>query len=82
MFDERNVDSFVDDTSNGCNDAHLEMAMPFTELIAHGQACAQIWESILYSSGGTLELKRCFWYLVFWQWVNRHPQMAPNMSCS
>jgi hypothetical protein len=32
--------------------------------------------------GGTLELKRCFWYLVFWQWVNRHPQMAPNMSCS
>jgi hypothetical protein len=52
MFDERNVDSFVDDTSNGCNDAHLEMAMPFTELIAHGQACAQIWESILYSSGG------------------------------
>ena len=64
IFEERNADSFVDDTSNGCNDAHLEMAMPFAELIAHGQACAQIWEQILYSSGGALELKKCFWYLV------------------
>jgi hypothetical protein len=27
----RNVDSFVDDTSNGCNDCHLEEAMPFKE---------------------------------------------------
>jgi hypothetical protein len=44
IFEERNADSFVDDTSNGCNDAHLETAMPFEELIAHGQACAQIWE--------------------------------------
>jgi hypothetical protein len=44
IFEERNVDSFVDDTSIGCNDAHLETAMPFEELIAHGQACAQIWE--------------------------------------
>jgi hypothetical protein len=42
IFEERNVDSFVDDTSIGCNDAHLETAMPFEELIAHGQACAQI----------------------------------------
>ena len=34
IFEERNADSFVDDTSNGCNDAHLETAMPFAELIA------------------------------------------------
>jgi hypothetical protein len=66
---------------NGCNDAHLETAMPFEELIAHGQACAQIWEQILYSSGRVLELKKCFWYMVYWQWVNGHPQMAPTISC-
>ena len=72
---------FVDDMSNGCNDAHLETAMPFEELIAHGQACAQIWERILYSLGRELELKKCFWYMVYWQWVNGHPQMAPTISC-
>jgi hypothetical protein len=66
IFEERNADSFVDDTLNGCNDAHLDMAMAFEELIAHAQACAQIWERILYSSGGALELKNCFWFMVYW----------------
>jgi hypothetical protein len=36
IFEERNADSFVDNMSNGCNDAHLETAMPFAKLIAHG----------------------------------------------
>jgi hypothetical protein len=81
IFEERTADSFVDDTSNGCNDAHLEMAMPYAKMIANGQACTQIWEQSLYSSGGALELKKCFWYLVHWQWVNRRPKMAPNVSC-
>ncbi len=57
------------------------MAMPFAELIAYRQAHAQIWEQILFSSGGALELKKCFWYLVYWQWVNGCPQMAPNIPC-
>jgi hypothetical protein len=81
IFKEQNADSFVDDTSKGCNDAHLETAMPYAKMIANGQACAQIWEWILYSSGGALELKKCFWYLVHWQWVNGRPEMAPNVSC-
>jgi hypothetical protein len=53
LFEERNADSFVNDMSNGCNGAHLETAMPFADLIAHGQAWAQIWERILYSLGGS-----------------------------
>jgi hypothetical protein len=63
------------------NDANLEKAMLFTELIAKGQECAQICERILYSSGGALELKKCFWYMVSWQWVNRRPEMVPNIGC-
>jgi hypothetical protein len=82
IFEEQNADSFVDDTSNGSNNAHLEMAMPFAELIAHAQACAQIWERILFSSGGALELKKLFWYMVYWQWVNGRPEMCPNNSFS
>jgi hypothetical protein len=81
VFEERNADSFVDDMSLGCNDAHLEKAMPFAELIAKGQECAQIWEQILYSLGGALELKKCFWYMVSWQWVNGRPEMVPNIGC-
>jgi hypothetical protein len=80
IFEEQNADSFVNDTSNGCNDVHLETAMPYAKMIANGQACAQIWERILYSSGRALELKKCFWYLVHWQWVNGRPKMAPNVS--
>jgi hypothetical protein len=41
---KRNADSFVDHTSNGCNDSHLDKAMPYAELIAKAQACAQIWD--------------------------------------
>jgi hypothetical protein len=44
IFETQNADSFVDNTSNGCNDAHLDSAMPYRELIAYGQGCAQIWE--------------------------------------
>jgi hypothetical protein len=42
--------------SNGCNDAHLETAMPFAKLIAHGQTCAQVWERIL-----PFQLRRSPW---------------------
>jgi hypothetical protein len=71
----------VDDTSNGCNDAHLEEPMLYAELIAMAQACAQIWEQLLFSSGGALELKKCFWYLIYWQWVNGHPKMMTIIEC-
>ncbi len=37
IFEERNADSFVDDTSNGCNDGHLEEAVPLKVLIAKAQ---------------------------------------------
>jgi hypothetical protein len=79
IHEEQNADSCVDDTSNGCNDAHLDKPMPYAELIAMAQAGAQIWERLLYSSGSALELKKCFWYLIYWQWVNGRPQMAMNL---
>jgi hypothetical protein len=71
----------VDDTSNGCNDGLQEEAMPYTELIAKAQVMAQIWERILYSSGGALELWKCFWYLLYWTWENGRPQLATKIEC-
>jgi hypothetical protein len=55
--------------------------MPYKELIAKAQGMAQIWERILYSSGGALELRKCFWYLVYWTWENGHPQMMTMIEC-
>jgi hypothetical protein len=42
---------------------------------------AQIWERILYSSGGALELRKCFWYLLYWTWENGRPQLATKIEC-
>jgi hypothetical protein len=81
IFEERNADSFVDDTCNGCNDSLQEEAMPYTELIAKAQVMAQIWERILYSSGGALELRKCFWYLLYWTWENGRPQLVTKIEC-
>jgi hypothetical protein len=81
IHEEHNTDSFVDDTSNGCNDAHLEEPMTYAEMIAMAQASAQIWERILFSLGGAHELKKCFWYLIFLQWVNGHLQMTMIIDC-
>jgi hypothetical protein len=55
--------------------------MSYAELIAMAQASAQIWEQILFSLGSALELKKCFWYLIYWQWVNGHPQMTSDIDC-
>jgi hypothetical protein len=49
-------------------------------MIGNMQAVAQIWEGILYSLGGALELPKCFWYLIYWQWINGQPQMMPIVS--
>ena len=33
------------------------------------QEVAQGWERLLYTSGGALALKKCFYYLVQWKWT-------------
>jgi hypothetical protein len=54
--------------------------LPHPDMIGKMQAVAQIWERILYSSGGALDLPKCFWCLIYWQWINGRPQMMPNVS--
>ena len=78
--DERNADAFVDDSANGVSDAHLDVPMTVSELVCHLQHTAQTWEQILYSSGGALEIPKCFWYLVYWDWPKGRPQMANSSS--
>lgn len=69
----RLVDAFVDDTSLGINDFYSEM--PMDDLVQRLQEIAQTWERILSLSGGALNLKKCSWYIMYWDWVKGRPQL-------
>ena len=68
-------DSFVDDTQNGLNDAHLLNPLSLDQLIRSLENMAQTWERLLYSSGGGLELSKCFYIIVYWKWIKGLPVM-------
>ena len=80
LFDKRNADAFVDDSANGVSDAHQEVPMPVPEIVGHLQHTAQTWERILFSSGGSLNIPKCFWYLVYWEWPQGRPTMMNSVS--
>ena len=65
----RLVDTFVDNTSLGFtnNDSSYE------EMIFCLQEISQTWEHLLHLSGGSLNLKKCNWYILFWDWKNSRP---------
>jgi hypothetical protein len=66
----RNNDAFVDDTTGGVNDAHLSTPLSPTDLAALLHKHAQLWERLLFASGGRLEQPKCFYYLIAWKWTN------------
>ena len=80
LFDERNADAYVDDMAVGVSDAHMESAVSYQELAKNLQHTAQTWERILYSSRGVLNIKKCFWYLIHWEWHKGHPSMVTSVS--
>jgi hypothetical protein len=62
---KRTMEAFVDDTDVAVNDAET----PYTaqELAQVLQIDAQHWEKLLFTSGGKLELTKCFFYLMYWK---------------
>jgi hypothetical protein len=62
------VDAFVDDTSLGftCSPGQ---STP-NDLTLSLQSIAQTWEHISFLSGGKLNLSKCLWYALFWEWKN------------
>jgi hypothetical protein len=73
VADSRAADAFVDDT-----DLYISVDIPFPDLAQRAQTAAQHWEQLLYTSGGALNLTKCFWYGVTWEWINGFPRMQPN----
>ncbi|KAI2497153.1 hypothetical protein MHU86_17356 [Fragilaria crotonensis] len=66
----RSSDAFVDDTSVGFTSSD---DTSFTDLIARLEETAQTWEKLLSLSGGKLNLTKCSWYVLRWEWKNGRP---------
>jgi hypothetical protein len=69
--------AFVDDTGLGCT-SHNQESTPqeHKKLIEDLQKLAQEWEQLLFSTGGALNLQKCFWFLLTWKWNNGHVHYA------
>ncbi|KAI2501344.1 hypothetical protein MHU86_13142 [Fragilaria crotonensis] len=68
----RLVDAFVDDTALGFTD---DGSRSFEELVTTLEQIAQTWEKVLHFSGGALNLSKCSWYAMVWDWRKGRPQL-------
>jgi hypothetical protein len=73
----RLADAFVDDTSLGFTD-YGKRTSP--EMVNTFQEIAQQWENLLHYSGGSLNLKKCFWFVMYWKWHKGRPQVRTIRS--
>jgi hypothetical protein len=70
-------DAFVDDAGLGSTVALPQNADPAMVqrsaicTVENLQTIAQQWEKLLFSTGGELNLQKCFWFLLSWQWTGR-----------
>jgi hypothetical protein len=62
--------AFVDDTGLGCNQHSTPHGETDDALFSLLQTLAQGWERLLYSTGGALNLQKCFWFVLAWRWTN------------
>jgi hypothetical protein len=67
---DRLIDAFVDDTSLGFTDPGL---ITLETMIAKLNHIAQTWENILFYSGGALNLSKCSWFTMYWDWKKGRP---------
>ena len=68
----RLADAFVDDTSMGITD---NGNLSLDQLINRLENVAQTWEKLLHYSGGSLNLNKCSWYVMYWDRKKGRPVM-------
>jgi hypothetical protein len=77
-------EAFVDDAGLGTNNTKIDPTDPtITEeqaLICNLQKLAQEWEHLLYSTGGALNLQKCFWFLMSWRWEQGKTKLHTQLS--
>ena len=58
---------FVDDSTGTCNDFQQQQEAPLEELLKRMEYDAQLWNNLLYCSGGKLELPKCSFHVLRFQ---------------
>ena len=69
---------YVDDVTLGCtavdnvvdnDDIIIATESEEKQVMKEITNMGQIWESMLHTNGGLLELKKCYWILISWKWT-------------
>ena len=74
MKHSRLIDAFVDDTTLGFTDPGF---MTLKTMITKLNHMAQTWEKLLFYSCGALNLKKCSWHVLYWDWKHGRPVARP-----
>ena len=69
------ADAFVNDTSMGFTSDSDSATL--NDIISRLQTIAQTWEHLLFLSGGKLNLGKCSWYVLRWEWDKGRPVIRP-----
>ena len=64
---------FVDDTNGNVNSFRDNVQPPISSLLEKMQHDAQLWNDLLWNSGGALELPKCFYQILHWEFNNGKP---------
>ena len=73
----RLADAFVDDTMLGKSDSG---DLSHEDLIGWLQLIAQTWERLLSYSRGALNLSKCFYYVLYWEWPHGLPVLRSSST--
>lgn len=70
------MQSFVDDSSIWVNDFLTSFTQQnnIQSIVDQLQRATQWWEQLLVTTGGKLELSKCFFYLIEWDFSHLHPR--------
>lgn len=60
---------FVDDSTGSCNDFQPSTQQPLQNLFQRMQRDAQLWNDLLYCSGGKLELPKCSFHVLHFNFL-------------
>ena len=66
----RFIYAFVGNTSLGFTDPGF---LTLNTMVNKFKHMAQTWEQLLYYSGGALDLPKCLWYIMYWDWNLERP---------
>jgi hypothetical protein len=58
---------YVDDTKGIINDMQSPHPITLDQLVKTMQADAQLWGDLVHTSGGALEIPKCNYYVMYWE---------------